>query len=91
MGIKEKTATGLKTSSKEDDLHDLILFNDDFNTFNYVIEALVEVCGHDLMQAENCALIAHYKGKCPVKKGTFSLLSTMKRELDFRDLTAEVV
>jgi ATP-dependent Clp protease adaptor protein ClpS len=91
MGTKEKSVTSSKTSSKEDLLHDLILFNDDFNTFNYVIEALVEVCGHDFMQAENCALIAHYKGKCPVKKGTLSLLSTMKRELDFRDLTAEVV
>ena len=47
----------------------LILYNDDFNTFDFVVETLVEVCEHDFMQAENCAWIAHFKGKCAVKKG----------------------
>ena len=47
----------------------LILFNDDFNTFEFVIETLMEVCDHNAEQAYQCALITHYKGKCKVKKG----------------------
>ncbi len=91
MGIKEKPITSFKTTSNEEVLRNLVLFNDDFNTFNYVIEALVEVCNHDYMQAENCVMIAHYKGKCVVKRGSVLVLGSMKRELDFRDLTAEIV
>ena len=55
----------------------LILFNDDFNTFDFVIETLMEVCDHNTDQAYQCALITHYKGKCQVKKG-------MKEDLKYR-------
>lgn len=90
MSTKEKSSVSAKTRSQEEVLHSLILFNDEVNTFDFVIESLVEVCNHDFMQAENCALIAHYKGKCVVKRGSFNELAVMKRELDFRDLTVEV-
>lgn len=90
MGTKEKISESSETLSKEEELHSLILYNDEVNTFDFVIESLVEVCGHDFMQAENCALIAHYKGKCVVKRGTLKELAVMKRELDFRDLTVDV-
>ena len=61
---------------------DLILFNDDVNSFDYVIESLVEVCDHDPVQAEQCAIIAHFKGKCGIKSGTLTELTPMNNELN---------
>ena len=57
----------------------LIVWNDEVNTFDNVIEALIAICGHDTTQAEQCALLIHTKGKYPVKKGNFE---TMKRQCD---------
>lgn len=68
----------------------LVLFNDEHNTFDHVIDALVEVCEHDLHQAEQCALVAHFKGKCGVKSGSFDELKPLHRELGQRDLTVEI-
>ncbi|MFA5419473.1 MAG: ATP-dependent Clp protease adaptor ClpS [Bacteroidales bacterium] len=90
MSVKEKPQNSPETVSKEQDIHKLVLYNDEVNSFDYVIESLIEVCGHDFAQAENCTLIAHYKGKCAVKNGTVDQLVPMKRELDFRDLTVEI-
>lgn len=69
----------------------LILFNDDHNSFEHVIRSLVEVCGHDEVQAEQCAVIAHFNGKCDVKRGARELLSSMAYDLINRDLTVEIV
>ncbi len=66
---------------------ELILFNDDVNSFDFVIESLVEVCDHDLVQAEQCALIAHFKGKCGIKSGTLSELAPMNNELNSRGIS----
>jgi len=68
----------------------LILFNDDFNTFDFVIRSLVEVCDHDEIQAEQCAMIVHYKGKCVVKTDSFNSLKPMFDELSRRDLTVSI-
>jgi ATP-dependent Clp protease adaptor protein ClpS len=57
--------------------HDLIVFNDDFNTFEHVINILIKVCKHTHEQAEQCTLIIHYKGKCAVKKGSFEELKPL--------------
>ena len=59
---------------KEKELNHIILFNDDVNTFEWVIECLVNYCGHEQLQAEQCATIVHYNGKCSVKKGEFDTL-----------------
>lgn len=59
----------------------LLLHNDEVNSFEFVIESLVDVCNHDEIQAEQCAFITHYKGKCDVKKGTFNTLKPMKDKL----------
>lgn len=56
---------------------DLIVLNDDFNTFDHVTNTLIRVCKHTQEQAEQCTLIIHYKGKCSVKKGTFEELKPM--------------
>lgn len=68
----------------------LILFNDDVNTFDFVIETLVKVCGHDALQAEQCTIIVHFKGKCNVKQGTYEKLEPMCTALLDRGLTAEI-
>jgi ATP-dependent Clp protease adaptor protein ClpS len=71
-------------------LRSLILFNDDVNTFDWVIESLVDTCGHSWEQAEQCSLIVHYKGKCDVKSGTYEELEPICTELLRRGLSAEI-
>jgi ATP-dependent Clp protease adaptor protein ClpS len=66
---------------------DLILFNDNLHSFDYVIETLVEVCDHEPYQAEQCTFIAHYKGRCAVKSGTYSELQPRMDEMTRRGLT----
>jgi ATP-dependent Clp protease adaptor protein ClpS len=68
----------------------LILYNDDINTFDHVIKSLVEVCGHDPVQAEQCALIVHFKGSCDVKIGIFEVLNAMSRSLNLKGLNSRV-
>lgn len=74
----------------QDDSYVLVLFNDDHNTFEHVIESLVEVCGHDPVQAEQCAVITHFKGSCEVKSGNLNLLNGMLKSLSSRDLNSEI-
>ncbi len=71
-------------------LRSVILFNDDVNTFDWVIESLVDTCGHSWEQAEQCSLIVHYKGKCDVKSGTYEELEPVCNELLRRGLSAEI-
>ncbi|MBL1233985.1 MAG: ATP-dependent Clp protease adaptor ClpS [Vicingaceae bacterium] len=68
----------------------LVLYNDDVNTFDYVIELLMKVCNHDAIQAEQCAMLVHYKGKCSVKKGSFEVLEPMSAILSDAGLTVEI-
>jgi len=68
----------------------LVLHNDDYHTFDYVIDALVEICEHDMQQAEQCTLLIHYKGKCDVKKGSFSYLRPLKKALVQKELKATI-
>lgn len=69
----------------------LVLYNDDHNDFDFVIESLVKVCEHDIVQAEQCTFIAHFKGKCEIKKGNRDVLRAMQMSLIDRGLTAEVI
>lgn len=69
---------------------DLILYNDNVNLFDFVVETLVEVCDHEHLQAEQCALLAHYKGKCSVKNGTCSELKPVRDEMIRRGLTVSI-
>ena len=68
----------------------LILYNDDINTFEHVIKSLVEICGHDSVQAEQCALIVHFKGSCEVKLGVVEVLNAMSRSLNAKGLNSKV-
>ena len=91
-----QSSTKLKTREQEDldvieeQLHNLIVWNDDVNTFDWVIESLVNVCKHETLQAEQCALIIHHKGKCGVKKGSFDSLRPQAEALIDRGISATI-
>jgi ATP-dependent Clp protease adaptor protein ClpS len=72
------------------DVKKLVIYNDDVNTFDWVIDTLIEVCGHTSEQAEQCTLIIHYKGKCSVKEGEFEELVGMRNEICRRGISAEI-
>jgi len=92
MSNKERINPGLSDSPsvEKEKEYFLILHNDDVNTFDFVIDCLVDVCQHDLQQAEQCAFITHYKGKCDIKKGEYDTLSLMKDCLDSKGLTVSI-
>ena len=69
---------------------DLIVFNDDVNSFDHVIATLIKVCKHTEIQAEQCTWIIHYKGKCQVKRGVFEKLEPICTALLDRGLSAEI-
>jgi len=68
----------------------LVLHNDEINTFDYVMETLVEVCNHSLTQAEQCATITHYKGKCDVRTGPLEEMKELRYQLISKGLKATV-
>lgn len=68
--------------------HSIILYNDDFNTFDHVISCLVQICNHDMIQAEQCAWIVHTNGKCIVKTGEYKELEPLCTSLLDRGLSA---
>jgi ATP-dependent Clp protease adaptor protein ClpS len=70
--------------------HVLVLFDDNVNTFDHVIDLLVKVCKHDSVQAEQCATLVHHKGKCVVKNGAFKDLQLMAELLGDSGLTVEL-
>jgi len=86
--IKKKT----KTVSKEILLmpYKIILHNDDYNSFDWVITCLIKICGHEHHQAEQCANIVHFNGKCDVKWGELEKLSVMKEKLCNSGLSATI-
>ena len=70
--------------------HSLILHNDEVHSFDYVIEALIDICDHDYEQAVQCTLITHHKGSCDIRKGKFETLKQMKDALTDRELNATI-
>lgn len=76
---------------KTTELNDLVVFNDDINTFDHVINTLVKVCKHTAEQAEQCALIIHYRGKCAVKTGSFIELKPMKEAICEAGIDARIL
>lgn len=70
---------------------DLVVFNDDFNTFEHVIDTLIKVCRHTTLQAEQCANIIHNRGKCSVKKGSLAQLKPMQEAICDAGIDAKVL
>ena len=91
MTIKEKIKEDLATAADHDVVNELVLFNDDVNTFDHVIQTLVETCNHTYEQAEQCSILVHYKGKCTVKTGRYDDLKPCCTKLLQAGLSAEIV
>ncbi len=91
MGQKEKFSEELLLEEVTVKQHEIVLFNDDVNTFDHVIETLITVCDHTPEQAEQCSLIVHYNGKCTVKTGEYDDLKPRCSALLQAGLSAELV
>ncbi len=90
MQVLTDTEVEILDKTIETDLKKLVVYNDDINTFDWVIDTLVTVCRHSSEQAEQCTLIIHYKGKCSVKEGEFDELKGMRNEICRRGISAEI-
>ena len=90
--LKEVTKKEEEISILEEDIpaYKVILYNDDVNTFDWVIECLVDICDQDSIQAEQCALLVHFKGKANVKSGSLDDMKNICQALCDRDLSAVV-
>ncbi|MEM7381836.1 MAG: ATP-dependent Clp protease adaptor ClpS [Bacteroidota bacterium] len=91
MGTREKILEELLLEEEIHDQNEIVLFNDDVNTFEHVIETLIDVCEHTAEQAEQCSLIVHYNGKCTVKTGHYDELKPRCSRLLQAGLSAEIV
>lgn len=86
-----KTEEKVSVKAQQTNQHEIVLHNDDVNTFDFVIESLISVCDHTLEQAEQCTMLVHYKGKCTVKTGEFKDLEPRCSKLLQLGLSAELV
>ncbi|WP_303315897.1 ATP-dependent Clp protease adaptor ClpS [Flavivirga abyssicola] len=91
MSTREKTSEELLLEEEVLTQNEIVLFNDDVNTFDHVIETLIYACDHTAEQAEQCSLIVHYKGKCTVKTGVYDDLKPRCSMLLEAGLSAEIV
>lgn len=91
MDIKKKQQQEVSVLEQEVTQRELVLFNDDVNTFDFVIDSLISICNHTLEQAEQCTILVHYKGKCTVKTGEYDTLKPKCLALLDRGLSAEII
>jgi ATP-dependent Clp protease adaptor protein ClpS len=91
MATIEKTQQETDVLEAVDTNNEIVLFNDDVNTFDHVIDTLIRVCKHTSEQAEQCAILVHYKGKCTVKTGSYDELEPQCTQLLEAGLSAELI
>jgi len=91
MSTKEKIQERTDLQEKKANQFEIVLHNDDVNTFDFVIDALMDVCEHSLIQAEQCTILVHYKGKASVKSGAYDKLKAPCSKLLDMGLSAEIV
>lgn len=91
MSTKEKTYEDVLLQEEVLTQNEIVLHNDDVNTFDHVIETLIYACEHTAEQAEQCAMLVHYKGKCTVKTGLLDDLKPRCSMLLEAGLSAEIV
>jgi len=88
---KEKVQEKVDVLEQEVNQHEIVLFNDDIHTFDFVIDSLIDVCKHTSEQAEQCTYLVHYKGKCSVKTGELDELKPCCTQLLNLGLSAELI
>ncbi|WP_027880720.1 ATP-dependent Clp protease adaptor ClpS [Mesoflavibacter zeaxanthinifaciens] len=91
MSTKEKIQEQLEVDTLEKNNNEIVLYNDDVNTFDHVINTLMYACDHTPEQAEQCSILVHYKGKCTVKTGDYHDLKPRCSKLLEAGLSAEIV
>ena len=91
MSTKEELLEKVDVKTKEKKENQIVLYNDDVNTFDHVIETLIYACDHTPEQAEQCSILVHYKGKCTVKTGAFEDLKPRCSKLLDAGLSAEII
>ena len=91
MSTKEKQSEEVLIEEDIIKQNEIVLFNDDVNTFDHVIDTLIYACDHTPEQAEQCSIIVHYKGKCTVKTGSYEDLKPRCSKLLQAGLSAEIV
>ena len=91
MSTREKVLEEVLLDEETVKQNEIVLFNDEVNTFDHVIETLMDVCEHTPEQAEQCSLIVHYNGKCTVKTGEYNDLEPRCSGLLRAGLSAEIV
>lgn len=91
MANKEQLQKDVQTIEDQAPINEIVLFNDHVNTFDHVIETLVDVCNHTFEQAEQCSILVHYKGKCTVKTGAYDDLEPRCSKLLQAGLSAEII
>jgi ATP-dependent Clp protease adaptor protein ClpS len=91
MSTKEKVREKVELKENVSFDNEIVMYNDDVNTFDHVIDTLIRVCSHTSEQAEQCSLIVHYKGKCTVKTGSIKELTPQCLQLLEAGLSAEII
>ncbi|TYB80382.1 ATP-dependent Clp protease adaptor ClpS [Bizionia gelidisalsuginis] len=91
MSTKEKVLEKIKVEKQEKKDNEIVLYNDEVNTFDYVIDTLIYACDHTPEQAEQCSLLVHYKGQCTVKTGDLKDLEPRCSKLLQAGLSAEII
>ncbi|EDP71646.1 hypothetical protein FBALC1_04142 [Flavobacteriales bacterium ALC-1] len=91
MSTQKQYQEDLLLQEEELKQNEIVLFNDDVNTFDHVIDTLIYACEHTPEQAEQCSIIVHYKGKCTVKTGSYDDLEPRCSMLLDAGLSAEIV
>ena len=89
--VHEQELVDLLEAIETTEVKDLVVFNDDFNTFEHVIETLVRVCRHSIEQAEQCTWLIHHKGKCTVRTGSFEELDPMREAICEEGIDAKII
>lgn len=89
VDVEEQTAVLDVVETVE--VHDLVVFNDDVNTFEHVINTLIRVCRHTPEQAEQCTYIIHFKGKCTIKTGSWDELRPMREAICEVGINAKIL
>ena len=91
MSTKEKVRERVSVKETVSLDNEIVVYNDDVNTFDHVIETLIRVCNHTPEQAEQCSLIVHYNGTCTVKTGSYEKLKPQCTQLLEPGLNAEII
>jgi len=91
MSIQEKELKQFDTIIKEKQNKEIVVYNDEVNTFDHVIQTLINACDHTTEQAEQCTILVHYKGKCTVKTGELKDLKPRCSKILEAGINAEII